>query len=367
MADPARFRKRPRRLRERDILLRVPNVPRWHNLPHVVPSIAIAAVMNSVTSRLTACVVSCLPLMAQEQAPTIPRTWDVDRMDGLELPNALTGKPAKHVDADYYYSIPATTIFRTYPVYHPDHEPKGYLEDLAKRAPERTFDSQSLKSDEDWRTAGERVFHWPIAFTEVTDASRERFANSTRRHAVPTTKDGIVPFRVYVVREQGKVEIGNLSCATCHTRVMPDGSSITGAQGNYPFDHIFADSIAQRPRMDVLASAIELFGTPDTEHATPSIPAGLDGEQLATALRAIPPGVMARHGTSAFSPVQIPDLIGIEKREYLDRTGLQRHRDIGDLMRYVALNQNLDRLSLWGSFQPATRLAEVTGLGHKYA
>jgi hypothetical protein len=61
---------------------------------------------------------------------------------------------------------------------------------------------------------------------------------------------------------------------------------------------------------------------------------------------------MARHGTSLFSPVQIPDLIGLRERRYLDRTGLVRHRDIGDLMRYAALNQDADVLTRYGEFRP---------------
>jgi cytochrome c peroxidase len=50
--------------------------------------------------------------------------------------------------------------------------------------------------------------------------------------------------------------------------------------------------------------------------------------------------------------VQIPDLIGIQDRKYLDRTGLVRHRDIADLMRYAALNMDFDFLSEWNGFVP---------------
>ncbi len=61
---------------------------------------------------------------------------------------------------------------------------------------------------------------------------------------------------------------------------------------------------------------------------------------------------MARHGTSPWTPVQIPDLIGIKDRKYLDRTGLVRHRDIGDLMRYAALNQVTDILASYKGYVP---------------
>jgi hypothetical protein len=67
---------------------------------------------------------------------------------------------------------------------------------------------------------------------------------------------------------------------------------------------------------------------------------------------AMPLGVVARHGTSLFTPVQIPDLIGVKDRRYLDHTGLMRHRDAGDLMRYAALNQDLDMLSDYAGYRP---------------
>ena len=48
----------------------------------------------------------------------------------------------------------------------------------------------------------------------------------------------------------------------------------------------------------------------------------------------------------------MPDLIGIQERRYLDATGLVRHRDIGDLMRYAALNQDAEALARYGDFVP---------------
>jgi len=79
-------------------------------------------------------------------------------------------------------------------------------------------------------------------------------------------------------------------------------------------------------------------------------------EELAAAAEADPPGVMARHGSSPSQPIQVPDLIGIKDRRYLDRTGLVRHRDMGDLMRYAALNQGGDGLSRIEGFRPVELL-----------
>jgi Di-haem oxidoreductase, putative peroxidase len=56
------------------------------------------------------------------------------------------------------------------------------------------------------------------------------------------------------------------------------------------------------------------------------------------------------------TPLEIPDLIGVEHRTYLDHTGLQLHRGIGDLMRYAALNQGGDDLASFAGFVPMSHL-----------
>ena len=69
---------------------------------------------------------------------------------------------------------------------------------------------------------------------------------------------------------------------------------------------------------------------------------------LIAAGEAIPAGVTARSNTSIFLPPQIPDLIGVEERRYLDHTGLVRQRKIGDLMRYCLAGAGCFRTgSIW--------------------
>jgi hypothetical protein len=75
-------------------------------------------------------------------------------------------------------------------------------------------------------------------------------------------------------------------------------------------------------------------------------------EEIASIHEAIPPGVFSRHRSSPFYPVQVPDLIGVKDRRYLDRTGLQLHRSVVDLMRYAALNQGADALANFNGFIP---------------
>jgi hypothetical protein len=46
-----------------------------------------------------------------------------------------------------------------------------------------------------------------------------------QKNGMQVTRDGVVPFLNYTVIEKGKVVLASFSCAMCHTRVMPDGSS----------------------------------------------------------------------------------------------------------------------------------------------
>lgn len=48
----------------------------------------------------------------------------------------------------------------------------------------------------------------------------------------------------------------------------------------------------------------------------------LTPDQLYSSQHAMPAGVMSRHRASPIYPVQVPDLIGVKDRAYLDRIGL---------------------------------------------
>jgi hypothetical protein len=148
---------------------------------------------------------------------------------------------------------------------------------------------------------------------------------------------------------------------------MPDGSLIKGAQGNFPFDRTQAFKLraALHSSKEAKVAVQErdgwrfLFAAPWLRPDPLSRIDNFKLTELVSVLESIPPGVLARHGTSPFSPVQVPDLIGLRERRYLDRTGLFRHRSIGDLMRYAALNQGGDDFSAYAGFVPA-KLAEAS-------
>ena len=298
------------------------------------------------------------------QSPSVlavPRTWDEEAMASVELPLASTGVPPEHISSDYYYRMSVQPIYKSYPIYAPGREPRGYFERLQQLEPEIAFDPAKLKTEADWIKAGELVFDAQGAFDSNLnlEVRNPAWYEDVR---VPLTKDGVMPYRRYVIRKKGTVEVGSFSCAMCHTRVMADGSVVKGAQGNFPGDRGFAFLMRTGPqpaqeRLEIQRGFIQLlFATPWLRPDPLARLGKMPLEELASVYEAIPLGVMARHGSSPFNPIQVPDLIGIKDRRYLDRTGLVRHREIGDLMRYAALNQGGDGLSRIEGFRPVELL-----------
>jgi hypothetical protein len=294
--------------------------------------------------------------------PVIPKTWDDEAVASLEVPLAEASASPVQIPVDYYYRMSVRPVYKTYPVYAPGKEPRGYLERLSQQKPEILFDPAKLKTEADWIKAGELVFDAPTLFEPVgaTEVRNPKYYEQAR---VPAMRDHTVPFYRYVVRKTGEVEVGSLSCAGCHTRVMSDGTVIKGAQGNFPITRdtaflIRAEAAAAADKDQVLRQVRlgqgRRFAAP---WLRPDPNARIDQmsiEEIASAFEAIPPGVVPRTNASLFSPVPVPDLIGIRDRRYLDRTGLVRHRSIGDLMRYAALAQprGADGLRRYGDFIP---------------
>jgi hypothetical protein len=300
--------------------------------------------------------------VSRAESPAIPKTWDEEALRSTELPLARPDVSPAYVSSEYYYRIPVRPIYKSYPVYRPDREPPEYFKWLAQQEPQIVFDERSLKTEQEWIDAGRIVFAAPIEF----DSSGQLFAGVRdlrwyERSHVPVTADGVLPFMHYVVRQKGKVELGVLSCAHCHTRVMPNGTTITGAQGNFPDDRAFAYEIrtdaaqardANEPLADVRRFVRRNYASPWLASDPNAAPERMTLDEIADAFEAIVPGVCARQGSSPFFPPRIPDLIGVKDRRYLDASGLVRHRSVGDLMRYAALNQGADALSQYGSFRP---------------
>ena len=228
------------------------------------------------------------------------------------------------------------------------------MEWLINQEPEIAFDSSKLKTQQDWIREGEIVFDSP-AFTPFFPVSMVRDPAFYKVTGTPLSKDGTVPFYRYVIRKKGEVKVGGLSCGMCHTRVLPGGIVVKGAQGNFPIgrvDGLFIRSGRLGPPQQVRLRESVMFAAPWLRPDPQQQIDQMSIEEIASANEAAPPGVMARIGTSLFYPVQVPDLFGIKDRRYLDRTGLVHHRSIGDVMRYAALNQGADFLDRYGEFIP---------------
>ncbi len=287
------------------------------------------------------------------ERPKIPKSWDQSDLDQMDLPVADPTYSQKAVSPDYYYRIPVIPIYKSYPVYAPGRAPVGYMEKLKRLAPELAFNPARLKTKEDWIRAGEIVFD--ASTTYGTDVGMQELGNPAWYAAtgVPIASDGTIPWVRYVIRSTGNVEVGNLSCGFCHTRVLPDGSVAKGAQSNFAFDRAIAFRDRHRGTPDEVRNTwLGLF----TVQWVPEMQRRLEQatlEEILAAHEAIPPGVFARNRSSPFYPPVVPDLIGVADRKYLDRTGSTRHRNITDLMRYASLAQGIEFLSNFGGFIPS--------------
>jgi hypothetical protein len=311
--------------------------------------------------RITAYFVGCLVLAtaglvaAQTFHPDIPRAWDDKEIGHLEVPLAQRDRSPRYLSADQYYSQKVRAVYRTYPVYAPGRAPAGYLESLKQKEPEIIlFNASQLRTKEDWIRAGEAVFNdSPSSFAVGPDGFR-----GPPGITFPITREGIIPVDRYVIRQRGLVEQSNgTSCAACHTRVLPDGTALPGAQIDFAVYPALAAGFrsnpdgAQRAReFDWMLSGAPWI-TPREEFDK------LTYEELARRYEAMPAGVLERQGTSSTHPVRVPSLIGVEDIKYLDATGLVRHRSIGDLMRYDILNTGLDQTAHFGDFQPGSGAA----------
>ena len=311
-------------------------------------------------------------------SPSIPRTWDDKAMAELEVPLADASASPKQVPADFYYQIPVRAIYKDYPVYAPGHEPPGYFDWLKNQEPVILWDDKGhappLATEADWIKAGEIVFDSPIgegglSFIKPGGTLYVRNPDFYDKTKMPVAADGTVPFYRYVVRKKGEVAIGILGCAMCHTHVMPDGSVLKGAQGSFPFDRAFAYNYRQSDFLGA-ARGLErfLYAAPWIQPDTRPGLMKMSIEDIAAVHERIPPGVLARHRASPLFPVQVPDLIGVKDRRYLDRTGLQQHHSIVDLMRYAALNQGGDDMASFGGFIPdGSPLPKPNFVGPRYS
>lgn len=306
---------------------------------------------------------------AQSTTLEVPRVWNDSDLASYLVPFADPKASATLVPSSFYYSIHVRKLYKSYPVYAPGREPQGYMEWLKQQEPQLAFDPSKLKTTADWIKAGEAIFDAPISLRHFGQATLAEVQDMERyaKVGMPMTKDGTIPMYSFVIVEKGKVELGESSCATCHTRVLEDGTVIKGAQGNLPLNKLAAMDLRSRAANTKDAAMLKqqmsfgtrvAFSVPWLESDPHAMLDGMSFEESASYAESIPSGVATRG--SAIFPPQIPDLIGVKDRRYLDHTGQERHRTIADLMRYAVLVSGGEVLFYrFGDFVPVGRLPEA--------
>ena len=97
-----------------------------------------------------------------------PRIWDAKQLATWATPVAGLSATANFYTEEEYYAAPVDNL-RTYPVYAPDKEPKGYRDWMLKQGAQRLIEPEKLKTERDWVEAGRAVFaglDFPVTRTD---------------------------------------------------------------------------------------------------------------------------------------------------------------------------------------------------------
>ena len=196
-------------------------------------------------------VLLCAAVAANAADPRIPRVWDDRAIASAMVPLAVPAATPVQIRSKYYYGIPVRPIYKSYPVYRPDREPAGYMNWLNQQEPRIAFDAGKFRIPEDWIKAGEMVFDAPIAYGHIFRLAGSdlylRLPDWYRSTGAPLLKDGSMPFTDTLFGKKVRLKSASTR-AGCATRgLMPGGTAIKGAQGNFPFDRAFAWDQRQGP------------------------------------------------------------------------------------------------------------------------
>src|SRR5579863_2586625 len=180
---------------------------------------------------------------AQSSAKLIdaPRIWnDRDLSDWATPVAGLNVRPG-HFSEKEYYSAPVGEWVRTYPVYFPGREPAGYWDMLRNAKPEPLI-TPGARTTSEWIKEGNRVFHeMDVPYLRSYDYRWVEVLRSVDEYTKlggRPLKDGTVFGLRWVPTAKG-LALTAQDCASCHSRLMPDGSILDGAPFHGPVDGVF--------------------------------------------------------------------------------------------------------------------------------
>ena len=102
---------------------------------------------------LVGCVLGTTRSDSQRRNPDVPTTWDDAALADWATPVAGLNVRPTHMTAQEYYALPTENV-RTYPVYVPGHEPRGYWEMLQRIGPKPLIEPDARWTDADWIDRG---------------------------------------------------------------------------------------------------------------------------------------------------------------------------------------------------------------------
>lgn len=304
---------------------------------------------------VAATLVGAAQIAAQVPARTrAPRLWTDEALAGWALPIAgVNATPNFYTEAEYYAA--RVDELRTYPVYVKDKEPKGYREQLLARGSMPLIAIGQARTDTEWIAAGRDAFSGmdlpenrtadPKVLAWVNDPAKAR-----DEHAL-VTKDGVIVSLRWIVDHDRKLKLTLSECGACHTRVLPDGTEVLGAQGNINFNlsifpAVFAQAdVFKKSRGRSLTLGEDLYG----QYAVPWLADDVNvrlktitPEAAGTLLAFSAPSTFPRFNGSPWFTNHMPDLIGVKDRTYLDATATHRNRGPEDIARYAILVTDAD-------------------------
>jgi hypothetical protein len=273
-----------------------------------------------------------------------PRFWNDRELSDWALPVAGLNIRPGHFSESEYYAAPDAEWVRSYPVYFPGREPASYWDMIRQKKPEPLI-TPGARTIAEWVTAGKQVWdEMDVPAFRSTDPQLiavVRSAEEYPKRGGHAQKDGTVYGLRWVPTSKG-LALSINDCSFCHTRILPDGTRVPGAQFNDPADGVVGELVTRGSASFFSGDSVAMSVW--RQYAVPWIPGDIhDGiksmteAELGALGQSNPAGTFARANGSPYYPTQVPDLNGIKDRKYIDHTATHQLRGPADVMRYAAL------------------------------